>query len=77
MSLIISHIRITLFSFYMNSANDSNKNVSFVEYFIYFQVPVIVEFATLCLLTQFYSKVRLSNISKLSLSIQNNNTIYF
>ena len=56
MSLIWSGLRITLFSFYFENAQDANK-LMFALYFSLYCLPVVLQFCTLCLLVLYYGQV--------------------
>lgn len=56
LSLFWSALRIILFSFYFQNAEDANKLV-FVLYFLFYCFPVILQYCTLCLLVCYYGQV--------------------
>lgn len=56
LSLFWSSLRIILFSFYFNNAEDANKLV-FVLYFLFYCFPVFLQYSTLCLLVLYYGQV--------------------
>lgn len=68
LSLLWSSLRITLFSFYFNNADDANKLV-FTLYFLFYCFPVVLQYSTLCLLVCYYGQVSLTFILGLLIEI--------
>lgn len=56
LSLFWSALRIVLFSFYFNNADDANK-LTFAFYYSLYCFPVFLQYSTLCLLAMYYGKV--------------------
>nr|QVK45726.1 G protein-coupled receptor [Proales similis] len=56
LSLIWSGLRISLFSFYFQNAEDANK-LPFAPYFVLYCLPVVLQFCTLTLLVLYYGQV--------------------
>jgi hypothetical protein len=54
--LIWSMLRIILFSFYYQNADDANR-LRFALYFLLYCFPFVLQFAILCLLVLFFGKV--------------------
>jgi integral membrane protein GPR137 len=61
--LLWSSLRITLFSFYFENAQDANK-LNFLLYYLFYCFPNFLQFCTLCLLTLFYGQVIFSTTTK-------------
>lgn len=60
LSLIWSTLRIILFSFYFQNAEDANR-LFFMLYFCLYCLPVVLQFSTLCLLVLYYGQVNFYN----------------
>jgi hypothetical protein len=56
LSLFWSALRITLFSFYINNAKTANR-LEVLLYFLFYCMPVFLQFCTLCLLVSYYGSV--------------------
>jgi hypothetical protein len=54
--LLWSCLRIVLFSFYFQNADDANR-LEFVLFFLLYCFPVVVQFCMLCLLVLFFGSV--------------------
>ncbi len=56
LALFWSALRIVLYSFYFNAAEEANR-LFFIFYFCLYCLPVVLQFSMLCLLVLYYGQV--------------------